>query len=70
MSQITAIAPWYGSARMIAEWVAEAVGKQQWIGIPFCGGCSEVRALEARSISCNDQHCHLINLARVISNPD
>lgn len=66
----TALGPWYGSNRMLASEVGRQVGKQDWIGVPFCGGMSEVPFLKARAILVNDVHRDIINLARVIQYAD
>lgn len=62
---VTALAPWFGSARMIAAQVGSLIGRRDWIGVPFAGGMCEVPQLQARSISVNDLNRHLINLGRV-----
>ena len=66
--KVTAIAQWFGTARMIGEHVGEALQDCEWVGIPFCGGCCEVPYIEARTIQCNDLHRHLYCLCRVIAN--
>jgi hypothetical protein len=65
--QVTTLAPWFGSDRMTAENYADALGRCEWVGIPFAGGMSIVsRLTKARTVVCNDKHHHMINLARVV----
>lgn len=66
---ITALAPWFGSARTIADKVGEALAGRSWVGIPFAGGMCELRHIKASSIVVNDLHKHIINLARVVADP-
>lgn len=49
---------------MLSSVVGKQVGKQDWIGVPFAGGMSEVPELKARGILVNDLHRDIINLAR------
>lgn len=65
----TALAPWYGSNRMLAENVALKLHGCHWVGIPFAGGMSELVHIKARTIIANDLHLEVINLARVVSDP-
>ena len=64
-----AIAHWFGSNRMLAEHVGEALNGCTWVGVPFSGGMSELVSIKARTIVVNDLHRHVINLARVIAIP-
>lgn len=64
------LAPWFGADLAIAEEAAGLIGKRAWVGIPFCGGCSIVPFLETRSGLCSDLHRHIINLAKVIRDPE
>lgn len=68
--KVTAIAPWFGSNRMLAAEVGKELGPLEWAGIVFCGGFSEVRHVQCRSIVCNDLHRDIINLAQVIAIPE
>lgn len=63
----TALAPWFGSNRMLAEHVGEALRGCEWVGIPFAGGCCEVPHIKARTIVVNDLHRHLMILCRVVA---
>jgi len=65
--KVTALAPWFGSARMNASRIGEEIGKQDWVGIPFCGGCCEVPHIQARSIHLNDVHRHIVALAVTVA---
>lgn len=65
--KVTAIAPWFGSNRKLAENVGKVMGRQNWIGVPFAGGMCELPHLKARTIVANDLHRHVINMARVMA---
>lgn len=69
--KIQGLAPWFGSARSYAAAVGEAMKGCAWVGVPFCGGLSEVPAIlaNANAVALNDKHRHLINLARVAADP-
>lgn len=67
---IGALAPWFGSNRMLAEQVGVAVGPCQWAGVPFLGGAAELAHLKARTIVANDLHWGVINLAIVVAHPE
>lgn len=67
---INAIAPWYGSNRMLGQHVGELLKDCEWVGVPFAGGMSELKHIKARTILVSDLHRHVINLAAVISVPD
>jgi site-specific DNA-adenine methylase len=69
MITTNAIANWYGSNRMLASTVGAQLGKCEWVGIPFCGGCPEIPFIQCRSGIASDLHRHLVNLARVIREP-
>lgn len=64
--KIGTLVPWFGSNRMNAKFVASELQYATWVGIPFCGGLSEVAYLPARTIVCNDLHRHIINLCLVL----
>lgn len=64
--KVTALAPWFGSNRMLAHRVGELFGKLEWAGIPFAGGMCEIAHIDARTIHVNDLHRDIINLARVV----
>lgn len=62
---VTTLAPWFGSNRMLAHRVGEALDGCSWVGVVFAGGMSELPYIGARTILVNDKHKHVINLARV-----
>lgn len=68
-SEITALAGWFGSNRLLAPTVGQELGRLKWCGVPFAGSMAEVPHIQASSILVNDLHRHVINLARVISIP-
>lgn len=68
--KVKALAPWYGSNRMLAEHVGAALVGCEWVGVPFAGGMSELVAIDARTVVVSDWHAHVINLAAVVSDPD
>jgi hypothetical protein len=60
----------FGSNRTLAPKVGEILAGCDWVGIPFAGGMSELRYIEARTINVNDLHSHLIVLTRVMRCPE
>lgn len=64
---VSALAPWFGSNRMLGPRVGELLAGYSWVGLPFAGGMSELPHIGARTIVANDLHRHGINLARVVS---
>lgn len=67
---ITALAPWYGANRERAELVGQLLGKLAWCGVPFMGGGAELPHIDTREGVAGDLHRHVINLARVIREPE
>lgn len=66
--KVTCIVPWFGSCRgQTAQRVGQLLEGCDWVGIPFCGGASEVPWITARQIALNDLHRNVINLLRVLS---
>jgi DNA adenine methylase len=65
----TALAPWFGSNRMLARHVGAELDGCSWVGVVFAGGMSELAHIGARSIVANDLHRHVVNLARVTRDP-
>jgi DNA adenine methylase len=61
--QVTALAQWYGGDRFICPKIAELLKGCDWVGIPFAGGMSAIRAIRARTINANDLHRGIIALA-------
>lgn len=66
----TALAAWYGSNRMLAAHVGRELDGLGWVGVAFAGGMSEVPHIRARSLVVNDAHRHVMNLARVVADPN
>ncbi len=66
----TALAPWFGSNRMLAPIVGKEIGKCDWAGVVFSGGMAEVPHIRARELLVNDLHRDIINLARVMANAE
>ncbi len=67
--KVTALAPWFGSNRLLAHRVGELLAGCRWVGVPFAGGMCELAHIEARTLLVNDKHEHVINLARVVACP-
>lgn len=67
--KITALAPWFGSNRMLASTVGSELEGCSWVGVPFAGGMAELQHINARTIIVSDLHKHVINLARVVKDP-
>jgi DNA adenine methylase len=67
--KVSAVAPWYGSNRMLAEHVGRELRGCNWVGVPFAGGMSELPYIQARTLQVNDLHRHVVALARVVSDP-
>lgn len=66
--KVTCVVPWYGSCRgQTAQRVGQLLEGCDWVGIPFCGGASEVPWITARQIALNDLHRNVIHLLKVLS---
>jgi hypothetical protein len=71
--RIGAVVPWFGSSRRYASAVGEQFKGISWVGVPFCGGLSEIPSILAAGVNAmalNDKHGHLINLMRVMASPE
>jgi DNA adenine methylase len=67
---IGAIAPWYGSKRTLAPVIVHELGKHRAYWEPFCGSMAVLLAKPACSMeTANDLHGDLINLARIVKDP-
>lgn len=66
---VTALANWFGSNRLLAPEVGRQLGKLEWCGVPFVGGCCELGYIDTRTGLAADLHRDLINLARVVRIP-
>lgn len=64
------LANWFGSARTNAKRIGAELGKLAWCGVPFCGGCPELPYIDTRAGVACDKHRHIINLAKVVADPD
>lgn len=67
MSDVSCVASWFGSNRMLASEVGQRLKGCNWVGVPFAGGLSEVFAMDARTINVNDKHRHVMNLATCLA---
>ncbi len=66
-AKITAIAPWFGGKRTLAQRIIEALGKHTAYWEPFCGSMAVLMAKEQCSAeTVNDLHGDLVNLARCV----
>lgn len=67
MTQIKAIAPWFGGKRIMAPAIVEQLGEHKMYFEPFCGSMAVLFAKPpcAHEMVC-DLHRDLINLARVL----
>lgn len=64
---LSALAPWYGAKRSMADTIVEAIGPHRCYWEPFCGSMAVLLAKEpASQETANDRHGDLVNLARVI----
>lgn len=66
----TALAPWFGSNRMLAPIVGKELRGCKWVGVPFAGGMSEIAHIKASTIVVSDLHRHVINLALCVQCPE
>jgi len=65
--KITALAPWYGSNRILAKYAGRLLQCCKWVGLPFAGGMCELAHMNARTMLVSDLHRHVINLAMVVA---
>ncbi len=71
MAKIKAIAPWFGGKRTMAPKIVDALGEHRAYWEPFCGSMAVLFAKKPSSQeTVNDLHGHVINLARVLADPD
>lgn len=66
----TALAPWFGSNRMLGKFVGEELRGCKWVGVPFAGGMAELAHIKASTIVVGDLHRHVINLALCVKCPE
>jgi site-specific DNA-adenine methylase len=67
--QVTAVANWFGSERLVREAIARKLHGCTLVVIPFAGGMGILPLIAAKKIIVNDLHRHVINLARVMGDP-
>lgn len=67
--KVTALAPFFGSNRMLAEHVGKHLDGCSWVGVPFAGGMCELAHIKARTLMVNDLHRQVINLAEIVAHP-
>lgn len=69
--KIKAIAPWFGAKRQLAAHIIELMGEHKAFWEPFCGSMAVLLAKPQCAIeTVNDLHGDLINLAKVIRDPE
>jgi DNA adenine methylase len=67
---IKALAPWYGGKRNLAAAIVQQLGKHRAYWEPFCGGMSVLLSKPAATMeTVNDLHGDLVNLARIVQDP-
>lgn len=65
--KITALAPWFGAKRTIANRIVAEIGNHRAYWEPFCGSMAVLLAKPQVSFeTVNDLHGDLVNLARVV----
>jgi len=62
--------PWFGSNTKLAPVVGKMFGRLRWCGVPFLGGGSELKFLDAKTGVANDLHSQVINLFNVVRDPE
>ena len=68
---IKALAPWFGAKRNLAGRIVEMLGPHRIYWEPLCGSMAVLLAKEPCVVeTVNDLHGDLINLARIIADPD
>lgn len=67
--KVSAIAPYFGSNRMLAPEVGRELSGCSWVGVVFAGGMSEVAHIKARTLLINDLHRHVMNMAEIMASP-
>ncbi len=70
MSTITALAPWFGGKRTMANVIVGALGPHSVYWEPFCGSMAVLLGKPPCKVEVvNDLHGDLVNLARVVRDP-
>lgn len=69
--KITSLAPWFGGKRNLAPRIVAELGKHAAYWEPFCGSMAVLLAKPPCAMeTVNDLHGDLINMARVVRDPD
>lgn len=69
--KVRAIAPWFGGKRTLAPDIVHQLGPHTQYFEPFCGSMAVLFAKQpSQKETVNDMHGDLINLARVIADPE
>lgn len=69
--KITALAPWFGGKRTLADEIVREIGEHQSYWELFCGSMAVLMVKPVcRSETVNDLHGELVNLARVIASDE
>jgi len=68
--QTTALAPWYGSDRMVMQQYGDELKDCRVLGIPFGGGMGMAALSDAPTIHVNEKHALIVNLARAVADAD
>lgn len=69
--KVRAIAPWFGGKRTMAPLIVTELGKHGQYFEPFCGSMAVLFAKHtSQKETVNDLHGDLVNLARVLQDPD
>ena len=64
---VSALAPWFGAKRTLADRIVEEIGEHRVYWEPFCGSMAVLFAKSPVSFeTVNDLHGDLVNLARVV----
>lgn len=65
--RITALVPWFGAKRILADTIVQELGQHRAYWEPFCGSMAVLLAKPPSSHeTVNDLHGELVNLARVL----
>jgi DNA adenine methylase len=66
---VARLMPWFGANTSLAGVFARQLGKVRWCAVPFAGGMAELPWIDTVAGVAGDLHRHIINLARVVSDP-
>lgn len=69
--KVKALAPWFGGKRTMAPDIVQQLGKHSQYFEPFCGSAAVLFAKpQCQKETVNDLHGDLVNLARVVADPE